>query len=140
MNKKFLYPLAAIVVASVISVGCGTKTADSKESPATTAPTTTEAPRRQTTTTTVPSQSVMIEAYVLAMNDYFPTMSRSDAITLGKTMCDTIDVYGNVADTVTGIIESGRFRGMEGDVGYLMGVSIPVFCPEYEAEARRLFR
>ena len=127
--------LPAVVVAGLILAGCAgsDSTSASSESPTTTIT------RRQTTTTI--SQSVLIDAYVLAMRDWFgPSLTRSTAIELGQTMCDTIDDYGTVAATVDGVIASGEFRGMEGDVGYVMGTAIPVFCPEYEAEARRLFR
>lgn len=127
--------LPAVVVAGLILAGCAgsDSTSTSSESPTTTVA------RRQTTTTI--SQSVMIDAYVMAMRDWFgSSLTRSTAIELGQTMCDTIDDYGTVAATVDGVIASGEFRGMEGDVGYVMGTAIPVFCPEYEAEARRLFQ
>jgi len=137
MKKKLTYCIVAILAASAVSLGCGVKPAASNEPAPTT--TTTQA-RRQTTTTTAPKQDILVEAFVLAMKDWFPNMTRSDAIELGVTMCDTIDIYGNVSDTVDAIIASGRFRGMEGDIGYVMGVSIPVYCPQYEAEAQRLFR
>lgn len=135
--KKFI-PAAIIVAAGLTLVGCGASDSTSTSATSPTSPSTTEA-RRQTTTTV--SQSIMIDAYVLAMRDWFgPSLTRSTAIELGQTMCDTIDEYGTVSETVDGVIASGKFRGMEGDVGYVMGTAIPVFCPEYEAEARRLFR
>ena len=134
--KKTL--IAIVFSGAVVIAGCGSQT----ESKTQTTMKSSEAPARPSaTTSTTISQDIMIEAYVAAMRDWFgAVLTRSEAITLGKTMCDTIDDYGNVSVTVDGIIASGRFVGMEGDVGYVMGVSIPVFCPEYEAEAKRLFR
>jgi hypothetical protein len=136
---KKLIPAAIIVAAALTLAGCGSSDSTTVSSKSSESTTTTQA-RRQTTTT-ISNQDILIEAYVSAMRDWFgSTMTRSDAISLGQTMCETIDQYGNVSDTVDAVIASGEFRGMEGDVGYVMGTAIPVFCPEYEAEARRLFR
>lgn len=131
---KKLIPTAIVISAALVLGACGSSASNDSTSKSSSAP----EPSRQTTTTV--SQSVMIDAYVMAINDWFGPTTRSEAIKLGKTMCDTIDIYGNVSDTVDAVIESGMFRGQEGDVGYIMGTSIPVFCPEYEAEARSLFR
>ena len=137
MKATRLIAVTAIAGAALLSA-CGTKSSDatytSSNKPASTTTTV------QRTTSTTISKTIMEDAFVEATRDLYPGLSRAKAIELGKTTCDTIDQFGSVEQTVTAIIASGDFVGMESDVGYMMGVSIPVFCPEYLAEAERLFK
>lgn len=117
-----------ILASSAFAVACSPST-DTPASPTTT----------YRTTTTV-SQSVLIDAYVSAMREYFPRASRSELISLGKTACDVLDEAGSVSMAFADIATDPSWRGMEESAGYTIGVAVPVFCPEYLPELKRLLK
>ena len=129
--------LAGTAITAVALAGCGAAETKSSTVATSEATTSTTAARKQTTTTLTP-QSVLIEAYVMTMQDYFPGASRASLIDLGQTTCEVIETQGSVTAAMRAIANDPSFRGMDEMVGYAIGASVPVFCPEYQAEVNRL--
>jgi len=118
---------AFILAGGIILAGCGaSKTA-----------TPTPAPPPAPAATTKPVD-VKLEAFVLTVKSRLPNLPRAEAISLGKTICDTIDSFGTVQATFVAIASDPRFKGMYEDVGFITGAAVPTFCPKYEAEVNRL--
>lgn len=136
-TTKFKIALASIAVAAFALAGCGT-TKTEKSTPTVPAPTTSTTFVKQQTTTTLSSTDVLTEAYIVAMREYFPNTSRSTLLDLGKTACLVIRTQGSVMKAMTAIANDPSFRGMEEAVGYTFGVAVPVFCPEYLPELKRI--
>jgi hypothetical protein len=125
--------LAGTAITAVALAGCGAAETKSSTS-ATSAPTTSTTIVKKQTTTTLASKDILIEAYVLAMKDYFPGASRSTLIDLGQTACTVIRTQGSVLDAMLAVADDPSFRGMEEAVGYTFGAAVPVFCPQYQDE------
>lgn len=88
---------------------------------------------------TVSSYSVGERSFLSAARVRFPGRSDAELFSLGRTACETIDAFGSVELTLLSIAEDPDWSVDEArNAGYLFGLSIPLFCPRFEAEARRL--
>ena len=124
IHMKKLIPIAALAC-SVLLIGCGASNDNVTKASSN------DAPARSTTTIDPYAD------YLTVIQKYFPGTPRASAISLGKTMCDTIDEMGSVALTANALLTDPDFYGMETEMGALMGISIITFCPEYTAQAQR---
>jgi hypothetical protein len=76
-----------------------------------------------------------IEAYVEVYQEEFPGTSRSTAISTGETACELIQSEGSIADAMIAIaLDPDVGTTMAGDMAFVMGISVPVFCPEFMSE------
>jgi hypothetical protein len=135
MNKtsKHLGGIAAALALTVGLVGCASRTST------TTSATTSTAPKATTTTMPTYSQSEKEDALVKVVQARLGGGSRSQALDLAKQACTVIDTAGSVEAAIRGIVLNPSIDSETGgDMAYIMGVSIPVFCPEYLAEAAAL--
>jgi hypothetical protein len=120
---KKVIALSALLIA--VAVGCSSQ-ADTQSSTSTTF---------KKSTTTKPSQSSLVDSFVGAMSEEFPGATRSEYISLGKTACDALDRVGSIDGVLTEIVIDPTISSSEaGDLGFIIGVAIPAFCPEYTAE------
>lgn len=133
-TKKYLGGITAAAVLTIGLVGCGS--ASSKESVPST---TTRLAVPKTTTTVKPSKSVMTDALVDVLQDEFPGASRSQVIEVAEQACVVVRLSGSVEEALLMIASDPNTDStMAGDMAYVMGVSIPVFCPEYMDELESL--
>lgn len=138
MNKKMKHAniknkisIALIGLLSVVAIGCSSgKTSAPVE-------TTTTTTAKVVTPTTL-KQSTLIDIYVDTMQERYPAASRTKLIELGQSACDVINIYGSVSAAIVGMSQDPEFAEMASDIGYTFGVAVPVFCPQYEAEIRRI--
>jgi hypothetical protein len=121
---KIRLAVGAIAITAAL-VGCGTKPAD----------TTTSAP----TTTRAPSQEAKENALVGVLQARLGGGSRSEVIDIAKQACYVVETSGSVAGAMASIIADDSIDMETGsDMAYVMGVAIPVYCPEYKAEMDRI--
>ncbi len=121
--------LISIALFSIIAVGCGSS--DNTKTENTT--TTTSAP---TTTTTVYSA---LDSYVSSAKTSLPNATRAELIKIGQQSCTVIRAYGSVELAIIGIASDPTWTTEAArTAGYIMGLAIPLFCPEYTAEAQRI--
>lgn len=129
MNKRTAVA-ALIAVATLTLIGCGT----SQSTPETSTPTTAY---KRTTTTTASEYG----AFLSAAQDKYPAASDSKLIDLGITTCETIETFGSVLDMMVMISEDPDWSLEEAeDAAFMVGLSVPTFCPEYLPELNRLTR
>jgi hypothetical protein len=120
---------ALIAVATLTLIGCGT----SRSTPEASTPTTAY---KQTTTT-----ASKYGPFLSAAQDKYPAASDSELIDLGITTCETIETFGSVLDTMLAIAEDPDWSVEEaGDAAFMIGLSVPTFCPEYLPELNRITR
>jgi len=136
-TKKYLGGITAALVLTVGLAACGSSTETSTPStPSTKAPAT-------TTTTedilrTAP-QSLKVEALVEVMQERLPGTSRADAIDNAQSACGAIEASGSILGAMEQIaIDPDIDTKTAGDMAYIMGISIPVYCPEYLAEMNKI--
>lgn len=97
---------------------------------------TTTAPMRTTTTV---SQTTNVDALVTLLRSRYPGASRAQIISAAQTACDTLREIGSVRDTIAAMAVDPEVDADEaGDMAYLIGVSIPVYCPEFANEVSGL--
>ena len=121
--------LISIALFSIIAVGCGSS--DNTKTENTT--TTTSAPA---TTTTVYSA---LDSYVSSAKTRLPGATRTELIEVGQQSCTVIRAYGSVELAIIGIASDPTWTTEAArTAGYIMGLAIPLFCPEYTAEAQRI--
>ena len=129
MNKRAA-AAALIATAALTLIGCGT----SRSTPEVSAPTTAY---KRTTTTTASEYG----AFLSAAQDKYPSASDSELIDLGITTCETIEAVGSVLDMMLMIAEDPDWSLEEAeDAAFMMGLSVPTFCPEYLPELNRIVR
>jgi ABC-type glycerol-3-phosphate transport system substrate-binding protein len=136
-TKKYLGGITAALVLTVGLAACGSRTETSTPStPSTKAPATT------TTTENVfesASQSELIDALVEVYQEEFPGTSRSTVIDVAKTACEAIEAQGSIVDAMAAIaVDPDIDATMAGDMAFVMGVSVPVYCPQFLPELNRL--
>ena len=120
---KKVIALSALLIA--VAVGCSSQS-DTPSSTATTF--------KKATTTTL-SQSSLVDSFVRAMSEEFPGATRSEYIPLGKAACDALDRIGSIYGVITEIVIDQTISSSEANyLGFIIGVAIPAFCPEYTAE------
>jgi hypothetical protein len=134
MKKKLA--ILSLVLIPLIAVACG-KSDSSKESVST------QAPVKETTTTTIRATTTtiysLLDTYVDTVKSELPGASRSELIDLGKQACTTIRAYGSVELAILGIASDPSWTPrMAEAAGFVMGAAIPVFCPEFTSELRRI--
>jgi hypothetical protein len=116
--------IALSVLLIVVAVGCASGSTEQ--------PSSTTASKRTTTTIT---QASLVDAYVSAMSSEFPGETRADYISLGKEACAALDRVGSIDGVLTEIVLDPTITSSEaGDLGFIIGVAIPAFCPEYTSE------
>lgn len=131
--------IKSIILSSILAVGliagCASKS-DNK----------TSAPEKETTTTsttiartTTTSTYSLLDAYISTAKVKLPNATRAELIEVGEQSCVVIRAYGSVELALIGIASDPSWT-LEAakTAAYIMGSAIPVFCPEYAAEARRL--
>jgi hypothetical protein len=129
MNKRTA-AAALIAVATLTLIGCGTSRSTQEVSTPTTA-------YKQTTTTTASPYG----AFLSAAQEKYPAASDSQLIDLGITTCDTIETFGSVLDMMVMISEDPDWSLEEAeDAAFMIGLSVPTFCPKYQPELNRLVR
>lgn len=90
-------------------------------------------------TTTTSAYSLSVQGFLISARNRFPYETDDKLIWLGQQSCATIIAYGSLTKTMIAIAENPAWtREMARDAGYLFGISIPVFCPQFKAEAQRL--
>lgn len=136
-TKKYLGGITAALVLTVGLAACGSRTETS--TPSTTS---TKAPATTTTTEDVlktAPQSLKIDALVDVYQEEFPGTSRSTAIDVAKTACEAIEAQGSIVDAMAAIAVDPEISAtMAGDMAFVMGISVPVFCPKFLPELNRL--
>jgi len=116
--------IAASILLIVVAVGCASGSTEQ--------PSSTTALKRTTTTI---SHASLVDAYVSAMSSEFPGETRADYISLGKEACAALDRVGSIDGVLTEIVLDPTITSSEaGDLGFIIGVAIPAFCPEYTSE------
>jgi hypothetical protein len=129
MNKRTA-AAALIAVATLTLIGCGTSRSAQEVSTPTTA-------HKQTTTTTASPYG----AFLSAAQEKYPAASDSQLIDVGITTCDTIETFGSVLDMMVMISEDPDWSLEEAeDAAFMIGLSVPTFCPKYQPELNRLVR
>lgn len=146
-TTKYLGGIATALVLVAGLAGCGSRTETSTSSTSSTqAPTTTTTKAPATTTTTQDAlktapQSLKIEAYVEVYQEEFPGTSRSTAISTGESACELIEAEGSIADAMIAIaLNPDIGTTMAGDMAFVMGISVPVFCPRFMPELNAITR
>ena len=133
-TKKYLGSIATALVFTAALVGCGSR------AETTAAPTTTTTSKAPVTTTTedifkTAPQSLKVDALVEVFQDKFPGTSRGSAIDIANTACDAVRAQGSIVDAVAAIVADPDVDyDTAGDMSFIIGVSVPVFCPEFLAE------
>ena len=128
MNKRTA-AAALIAVATLTLIGCGTSRSTQEVSTPTTA-------YKQTTTT-----ASEYGAFLSAAQDKYPAASDTKLIDLGITTCETIETFGSVLDMMVMISEDPDWSLEEAeDAAFMIGLSVPTFCPKYQPELNRLVR
>jgi hypothetical protein len=136
-TKKYLGGITAALVLTVGLAACGSSTETSTPStPSTKAPATTTTTKDILETA---SQSDLIDALVAVYQDEFPGASRSGAISTAKTACELIESEGSIVDAMAAIaLDPEVGASMAGDMAFVMGISVPVYCPQFLPELNRL--
>lgn len=127
-----------IALSALVSIGliAGCSSGSSKESAPKAENTTTTTTIARTTTTTVYSA---LDSYVSSAKTRLPGATRAELIEIGQQTCTVIRAYGSVELAVIGIASDPTWTTeMAKTAGYIMGLAIPLFCPEYTAEAQRI--
>jgi hypothetical protein len=92
-----------------------------------------------TSTSTTTSQETKVDAMVKVIQNKYPAASRVKAIDLAEKACTAIDQSGSIADTIALIVSDDSIDvDMAGDMSWIIGVSVPVLCPEYLPELNRI--
>lgn len=131
--KKTLATIAIAASLGVALIGCGGGLEETEATSATTQTTY----QRPTTTTSRYSNSV--EAYLKEARNLFPSASDAKLISLGQQACDVIIAHGSLTKTFISIASDPEWSSdMAYDAGYLFGIAIPVYCPQFNSEARAL--
>jgi ABC-type glycerol-3-phosphate transport system substrate-binding protein len=126
-----------ITLSALVSIGLivGCSGGSSKES-APKAESTTTTTLARTTTTTVYSA---LDSYVSSAKTRLPGATRAELIEIGQQSCTVIRAFGSVELAIIGIASDPTWTTEAAKTaGYIMGLAIPLFCPEYTAEAQRI--
>lgn len=127
--------IKAIVLSSLLVIGVIAGCSSGDSSSKTEATTTTTSIARQTTTTTYS----LLDGYVDAAKTQLPNATRKELIEVGEQSCTVIRAYGSVELAILGIAADPDWTSeMAEAAGFIMGAAIPVFCPEYTAELKRI--
>lgn len=129
--KKVLATIAIVASLGAILIGCGGSRGETQVTSAT-AETTYQRP-----TTTTSRYSAAVEVYLSKARNLFPSETDAKLISLGEQACGVIIAYGSLTKTLISIAEDPDWTtDMAYDAGYLFGIAIPVYCPQFTSEAR----
>ena len=91
-------------------------------------------------TTTTSKYSTMERAYLSTLRERFGGTD-AQLFELGRTACQMIRAYGSVYAALQKIAFDPDWSLEEArNAGFLFGAAIPLFCPEFFAEAERISR
>jgi hypothetical protein len=91
------------------------------------------------TTSAASSRDLQIDALVLTIQRRVPGTTRASAIDLAKTACNAIDEAGSITEFIAQVATDPEIDlKMSGDMAYVVGVAVPIYCPEYRAEMDRI--
>ena len=123
MNKS---RITVAAIAALTLTACGTSAA--------TAPTT--VPTTVVTTTTI-AELTQAEKEVLFINyvaDQYPAfvkvMGRKALVDLAESVCYEIEFNGMTTASLTQMVVDADLGLYAGEIGYTIGVAIPLFCPQ----------
>lgn len=129
-NMKHLGGITAAILITAGLAGCASRTVTS--TPQTTTTTRYVAP---TTTMKTYSQTDKVDGLVATLQKKFPGTSRAQVIDLAHQGCAVVEESGSVAAAVRGIVLDDEIDAeTAGDMSYVIGVAIPVYCPKYLPE------
>jgi serine/threonine-protein kinase len=128
MNKRITLAVVASLVALSVT-GCASSPAPSNSAPAPAPVYSYDPPVYEP-----PAQSEE-DIFYSVIEPRFPGVSRSTAVTLGKSVCSALDSGASILDVGQVAVNNGFSYS---DAGYLVGAAIATFCPEYEDDARAL--
>lgn len=87
------------------------------------------------TTSAASSRDLQIDALVLTIQRRVPGTTRASAIDLAKTACNAIDEAGSITEFIAQVATDSEIDSKtSGDMAYVVGVAVPIYCPEYRAE------
>jgi hypothetical protein len=131
--KKILATVAIAASLGAVLIGCGGNRDETQATSATTQTT------YQRATTTTSRYSAAVEVYLSKARNLFPSETDAKLISLGEQACDVIIAYGSLTKTLLAIAEDPDWTtDMAYDAGYMFGIAIPVYCPQFTSEARVL--
>jgi Protein of unknown function (DUF732) len=129
-TKKHISGIAAALVLTAGLVGCGTRNETSATSIGNA--------KIQGTTSTTYSQSDKVDALVKVLQARLGAGSRDKIIDIAKQACVVIDEAGSVIAAIRGIASDPEIDyETASDMAYIIGVSVPVYCPEYLDQVQR---
>ena len=127
--KKYLAITAVGLMSALVVAGCGRESSSTSTSPTVT---------YRSTTTTV-KKPTMMDAYLETMRTKFPRHTDAQLIELGELSCDLIDAAGSIQAALISIAVDPSWSAKEaGDAAFTFGAAVPVFCPRYTAELKRI--
>lgn len=131
--KKALATGAVVASLGLALIGCGGGRGQTEASSATTQTT------YQRSTTTTSRYSTAVEVFLSEARGQFPGRTNDELIALGEQACDVIIAHGSLTKTFIAIASDPTWTtDLARDAGFLFGISIPVFCPQFMSEARAL--
>lgn len=130
---KLKYIITICVASTLLFVGCGKSESSSSDTTISTTSTT----AYKSTTTVIPKNTLM-DIYYKTMGEYFPGATEEEMLDIGNKACAAIDSYGSVSATLAAIVTDPDFADIQYETGIVIGSAVPVLCPEYEAELRRI--
>jgi hypothetical protein len=111
--------IATTIVASALLGACGSPSTSETKQPV--------------------SQDSKVNALVSVLGAKYPGASKSKLIDIAQQACTVIDQAGGVAAAVATVVADDSIDSATGsDIAYIMGVAVPVYCPQYKPELDRI--
>jgi len=130
---KLKHIITICIASSILFIGCGKNETSAPNSTVATSSTTV-----YKSTTTVKPKNTLMDIYFENMSEYFPKATKAELLDIGEQACAVIDAFGSVSSALAAIATDPDFANMQYEVGITIGSAVPVLCPEYEAELRRI--
>ena len=129
-----------IIAATLVAFAIGaTACADNGQPTMTRTVTVTQAPPTTTAPTEAQQAENVRQAVMTAAGLDLSTVPDSDIVTLGQSICSTLDTQGVSIESLYSILQRGMDAGFTPEqAGVITGAEIATFCPQYADEVLRI--